>query len=244
MACAQSYCTEAARAAALASHSAASLAAAAGFREAARLLRSSEALARAATAALLALPRPEVRGPGPAVDGDATKAKKKRSQKKKGKKVAMEGVTDGSAVVLPRADGVPEAISTTTTSKTLSSAATEFVPGRAARVLVARNSRERSPYGARAPSSASPSSSTHHGPLSALAGTVTFAVGQAVALLGLASRADLLGKRGVVKFFDAASSRYAVCIDVTGEMVRVRAENLQASVIVLAAELPAALGTS
>ena len=64
MACAQSYCTEAARAAALASHSAASLAAAAGFREAARLLRSSEALARAATAALLALPRPEARGLG------------------------------------------------------------------------------------------------------------------------------------------------------------------------------------
>ena len=56
---AQSYCTEAARAAALASHSAASLADAAGLREAARLLRSSEALARAATAALLAAPRRE-----------------------------------------------------------------------------------------------------------------------------------------------------------------------------------------
>ena len=53
---AQSHCTEAARAAALASHSAASLAAATGFREAACLLRSWEALACAATTALLALP--------------------------------------------------------------------------------------------------------------------------------------------------------------------------------------------
>ena len=47
------HCLEASRATALAAHSAASLAAAAGLREAARLLRSSEALARAATAALL-----------------------------------------------------------------------------------------------------------------------------------------------------------------------------------------------
>ena len=39
--------------------------------------------------------------------------------------------------------------------------------------------------------------------------------------MGLASRADLLGKRGWVKFFHASSSRYAVCIDVSGEMVKV-----------------------
>ena len=90
VASAQSHCVEAARAAALALHSAASLAAAAGLREAARLLWSSEALARAATAALLALPLPiaGARGPGgalgspPAPDG-AGGTKKKRNHKKK-----------------------------------------------------------------------------------------------------------------------------------------------------------------
>ena len=76
---AQSHCTEAARAAALASHSAASLSAAAGFREAARLLRSSEALARAATAALLALPRSDTGAPTPGGDAPAGKKKKRRS---------------------------------------------------------------------------------------------------------------------------------------------------------------------
>ena len=50
---AQPHCLEAARAAALASHSAASMYAAAGRREAARLLLASEALARAATTILL-----------------------------------------------------------------------------------------------------------------------------------------------------------------------------------------------
>ena len=50
-----SCCLEASRAAALAAHSAAGLAAAAGLREPARLLRSCEALARAATAALLSM---------------------------------------------------------------------------------------------------------------------------------------------------------------------------------------------
>jgi hypothetical protein len=47
-----SHSLEAARAAALASHSAAGLASSAGLRTAARLLRSSEALARAAVAAI------------------------------------------------------------------------------------------------------------------------------------------------------------------------------------------------
>ena len=104
MACAQSYCTEAARAAALASHSAASLAAAAGFREAARLLRSSEALARAATAALLALPRPEARNPGSgngAEDGDVKVKKKRSNKKKKDMKAAMEGVIVGPELLPP-----------------------------------------------------------------------------------------------------------------------------------------------
>ena len=237
MACAQSYCTEAARAAALASHSAASLAAAAGFREAARLLRSSEALARAATAALLALPRPVARDPGSgngAVGGDVEMTKKKRSNKKqKGKKAAMEGVIVGPELP-PPAIGVPEAAPATASTVTLSPLAVDFVPGKATRVLVARTSRERSPRGAHAPASASPSASLSHVPASASAGTVAFAEGQAVLLVDLVSRSDLVGKRGVVKSFDSASSRYAVCIDASGETVRARVleGNLRTSIFV------------
>ena len=225
---AQSHCTEAARAASLASHSAASLAAAAGFREAARLLRSSEALARAATAVLLALPRPEAPGPGSgngAAASDVEVKKKKRSRKKKGKQVAME-VTPIGPELLPTASGVLEAAPTTALTSTLSCSAKEFVPGKAARVLVPRTSRERSPRGLRMQSSPSNSTSAHQGPASASARSGSFIEGQAVVLVGLSSREDLVGKCGVVKFFDSASSRYAVCIDVTGEMVRVRLENL------------------
>ena len=207
-----------------ASHSAASLAAAAGFREAARLFRSSEALARAATAALLAIPRLDVRVPGPGHGaGDIIMEKKKRAnKKKKGKQATMEEVFFGPELP-PPASGVPEvapAASTATVS-----------PGKAARVLVARNSRERSPHGARAaPSSASPSASSHHVPASVSTGTGKFAVGQAVALFGLVSRADLVGKCGVVKSFDSAATRYAVCIDVSSEMVKVLEMNLRPSI--------------
>ena len=220
MACAQSYCTEAARAAALASHSAASLAAAAGFREAARLLRSSEALARAATAALLALPRSEAPTSGSgnsAAGGDATEKKKKRRSNKKlrEKQVAMEGVIDGSERP-PPAEGVPEAAPAAVSASTLSRGAADFVPGMAARVVAPRISRECSPHGASASLTASPNS----GHAFASTDTGIFAVGQAVALVGLVSRADLVGKFGVVKFFDVATSRYAVCIDATGETVR------------------------
>lgn len=234
MACAQSYCTEAARATALASHSAASLAAAAGFREAARLLRSSEALARAATAALLALPRSVAPTPGSgngAAGGDVKeKAKRKRSNKKqKDKKAEMEGVIFGPELP-PPAVGVPEAVPAAAAASTLSPGAADFVPGKATRVLVPRTSRERSPHRARVQASASPSAPSTHVPASASAGAATFAEGQAVVLVGLVSRADLVGRCGVVKSFDSTSLRYAVCIDASSEMVRVLEGNLQASI--------------
>jgi len=242
---AQSYCTEAARAAALASHSAASLAAAAGFREAARLLRSSEALARAATASLLALPRVNGGGDRPPGGGDRplhvstsgdgggdrppVKAKRRNRKKKKGQQAAMEGVTVGPEVP-PPVDGVLE-IAQAVPARTLSPAAAEFVPGQATRVLAARPSRERSPRGARvAPASASPSASAQQVSTSVSPDTTTFTEGQAVVLVDLVSRADLVGKCGVVKSFDLASSRYAVCIDASGEIVKVLEVNLRPSV--------------
>ena len=114
---------------------------------------------------------------------------------------------------------------------TLSSTAGEFVPGKGARVLVARSSRERSPRGARvAPLSALPSASSQHVPASVSAGTAKFAVGQAVVLVDLVSRPDLVDKCDVVKSFD--SVHFAVCIDVSGEMVRVLEVNLRASIFV------------
>ena len=62
-------------------------------------------------------------------------------------------------------------------------------------------------------------------------GTTKFAVGQAVTLVDLVSRADLVGKCGVIKSFDSASTRYAVCIDVSGEMVKVLEANLRPRLI-------------
>ena len=93
------FSTEAARAAALATHSAASLAGAAGFREAARLLRASEALARAAVATLLAHHHPLHGHPQPPGNGDGkddTKKKTRRSRKKKSsKQIPMEDISFG-----------------------------------------------------------------------------------------------------------------------------------------------------
>ncbi len=86
-----SSCLEASRAAALAAHSAAGLAAAAGLREAARLLRSCEALARAATAALQSTTTSASPGPlgATAVAGQATHAPAARRRKRNKKSVLV-----------------------------------------------------------------------------------------------------------------------------------------------------------
>jgi hypothetical protein len=210
---------EAARAAALASHSAAGLCAAAGSREAARLLRSSEALARAATAALLALPSLAARIPGSA-EVDAEKQEKKKSRRKKKSKQTAKVSENKDAEVLPMANGIQEAV-----EATLAQAPAPV------RVLAARSSRERSPRGFRkAPAAAPPSSSTSQVPVPAPVGADAFAVGQAVILVGLVSRADLLGKRAVIKSYDATSKRFAVLVDATNESVRVLGANLKASI--------------
>jgi hypothetical protein len=228
---AQSYCTEAACAAALASHSAASLAAAAGFREAARLLRASEALARAATAALPAPSHLDVGGPG-AGDGATVhdaQLKKRRSRKKKVKPSATVDVNEG-AEVPPPADGVPEA-TLVAPALAMSPDAVVFVPSTAARVLAKHSSRERSPRGIRsvpAPASPSPTTSGVTSPLSI--GTGTFTKGMAVVLVDLVSRPDLAGMSGVVKAFDPTSLRHTVIVDATGESVRALGKNIKASI--------------
>ena len=156
--------------------------------------------------------------------------KKRTTKKKKGRQATMEDVPFGPGLP-PPASGVLEVAPAASTA-TLSPTATEFVPGRAARVLVARTSRERSPHGARSAfSSASLSASSSHVSASVSTGTTKFAVGQAVALVDLVSRADLVGKCGVITSFDSASTRYAVCIDVSGEMVKVLEANLRPRLI-------------
>ncbi len=51
---------------------------------------------------------------------------------------------------------------------------------------------------------------------------------QAVLFVGLVSRTDLLGKRGVIKSYDATSHRYAVLVDATNESFRVLGTNMKA----------------
>lgn len=235
MACAQSYCTEAARAAALASHSAASLAAAAGFREAARLLRSSEALARAATAALLAvpshprqLPHADVPVAAAAVDAgaeDAVKSKKRRSKKKKkdASKKQSENMAVDTLQLAKEVPGAPLAAPLQPAPSTPSACTLAVQPVPPGRSLKLRTSRERSPH--RASSSLSLSS-----PPSSTPPTLGFAVGQSVLLFDLVSRADLNGKIGSVRSFDASDSRYAIDVVGSSVPVRVRAQNIRNSI--------------
>ena len=185
------------------------------------------------TAALQAVPLPGVDGSDPPAGGDGvvTQRKKKRSKKKKSSGTAMDGAGSG-AEAIPATDGV-DMVDVVSSSSTLRPAAAEFVPGGGVRVLQARPSRERSPRGtSTAPPSAVDSSSIQRGSDPGSTGTGIFTVGQAVVLVDLVSRADLVGKRGVVKSFDATSQRYAVRIDVTGDNVKVLAANLQQSIFV------------
>ena len=105
------YCIEAARAAALASHSAASLCAAAGLRKAARLLRAPEALARAATASLLSpTARSEEVAPTTASAAKRRQRRRKKSMKQSTNESVMLDVPDlPAALSLAGAKLVPAA---------------------------------------------------------------------------------------------------------------------------------------
>ena len=60
-------------------------------------------------------------------------------------------------------------------------------------------------------------------------------VGSAVIFCDLVSRVELVGMVGTVLSFDAASLRYAVKVDSTGECVRVLMKNLKPSLFVASA---------
>jgi hypothetical protein len=237
-----SHSLESARAAALASHSAAGLASSAGLRAAARLLRSSEALARSAVAAILdaasrgdgaphahgrgaaprvgAPPRAHGHGSAPQCAPGASPASQPRRRRRKKKIVEIDLNVDDGPEVIPLGPSVGAVPS-------LSADASVFVPAaRPPRVLVARHSRERTPPPR---ASSAPSSSSARPSSASVADLLDFAVGSAVVFTGLVSRADLVGVAGKVLSFDGAASRYAVMVDVTGESVKVLARNLTAS---------------
>jgi hypothetical protein len=223
-----SACLEASRATALAAHSAASLAAAAGLREAARLLRSCEALARAATAALQSSTPPAV--PAASAAPAAEQPKKKKNKKKKGA-VSLPG----AMVDFVAEEVVPAAAEPSTVAFQLSPHAPAFAPGAAitsGRVLEKKSSRERSPRRAASPGLSSASTSSFSA--TTLAGHATggdgFSVGQAALLSDLVSRPDLSGSSVTLRSFDGVSSRWAVSLDTTGESIRVKAHNLKPSI--------------
>jgi hypothetical protein len=234
-----SSCLEASRATALAAHSTAGLAAAAGLREAARLLRSCEALARAATAALQSCPTsasPVRPGAAPAdvPAAPAALAAGRQKKKKKKKKAGINSenmVVDGNAAGgVPAAGLAPAAVATQ-----MSPHAPTFAPGAAAasaRELEKKPSRERSP---RRDASPMPPSSSLPSPSSAISlalgvGVDGFSVGQAAVLTGLVSRPELSGCLVTLRSFDAASSRWAASLDTTGESIRVKTDNLRPSI--------------
>ena len=247
-----SSCLEASRATALAAHSAAGLAAAAGLREAARLLRSCEALARAATAALLSVPSSAslvhqvagaTVGQATVVSADAPAAqgagRRKKKKKKKNGNVSEDMVVDGNLVAVGGSAAVQ---APAVAAFQMSPHVPAFVPGAAAasaRVLEKKPSRERSPR--REASPAPPSSSLASPPslsVPADAGKGGFSEGQAALLYGLVSRTELDGCRVTLRSFDAASSRWAVALDTSGESIRVKAYNLRPSIF-----MPGAFGT-
>ena len=237
-----SSCLEASRATALAAHSAAGLAAAAGLREPARLLRSCEALARAATAALLSTGKGASdvhRGTRLAADqsagtgalgqaavfsadasGSAASASAAKRKKKKKKKC---GVSSEHMVI--DADRIAGGVSV------VAAVPAVVAP---ARVLEKKPSRERSPRrgGSQTPlssSSASPSSATSP---AVLADKGAFFIGQAAVLEGLVSRPELSGSRVTLRSWDGVSSRWAVTLDSTAESIRVKAQSLKPSAFV------------
>ena len=235
---------EACRAAALAAHSAAGLATAFRERQVARMLRSAEALARAAAAAVSRPPGkvtpaqagvPARGASGPRSSGapgpehpaasDATSARPRRRRRKKNSKVnktehLMVDVGGDSVVAM----GVVDAPA--------SSPAGAHAATRPPRVLEKKSSRERSPRRA-VRALADPQrdqivvGDSGAAATAAPVASPSFATKQAVVIGELTSRPELSGCRAEVVSYDVPSGRYAVRLESTGEAIRVKGCNLR-----------------
>jgi hypothetical protein len=218
------HVVEAARAAALAAHCAAGLAAAAGLQPAARLLRAAEALSRSAVASLTGpSPAPAaVASPIGSLAVPSARARRRRNNKKK-KEESSESAMPMDLALAPAAmDGISKAACAAPPS-VFSADAPEFVPGKT-RTLKAQTSRERSPRRCLSPHAAS-SASALDGKVPGFVGPGGFTVGHTVLLKGLVSRPELSGSVSILSF-DAVAERYAVKVDATGEFMKVKEVNL------------------
>ena len=220
------HVVEAARAAALAAHCAAGLAASAGLRPAARLLRTAEALSRSAVAALTC-PSPSLPA---AVAGSAgspavpsARARRRRNKKQK-EEMSASAVPMDVAQSPAAVDGASK-VALAAPPPVLSAVASAFVPGKE-RTLKAQTSRERSPRRCSPPPSAS-SASALVGTVSGSASIGLFTVGQTAMLGGLESRPELTGSVSILSY-DSVAGRYAVTVDATGEKIKVKEANLHA----------------
>ena len=240
---------EACRAMTLAAHSAAGIASAARERHVARLLRSAEALARAAVAAVPGLSGKvspvQVDGPSRAASGRrgdvspvpgqsaasaVPKARPRRRRRKKNNKenqtVSMKVDIDDDNVEALGGGGAP--------ASAPAGAPTTASPSQ---VLAKQSSRERSPRRAVLAlddpqrnqsvvddgSAAAPSAA-------AIVASPSFAPNQDVIIGNLASRPDLSGCRAVVVSYDTKSDRYAIRLESTGDAIRVKGCNLRPSI--------------
>ena len=231
-------CREAARAASLAAHSAAGLASAAKFQLAARLLRSSEAMARAAVAALVDGNENRKEGdkfkassaqsssatvPGAQASSPVVAGKKKhrrRAGKNKGKDIPMYGapmrLDVGDSAVLAISDGVSGVCISAPASAATPTEVVASPIDLPVRVLGPKSSRERSPRRPSPPRTATGAT------------TGFFKVGDHIILIGLQSRPDLAGPATVCDY-DSSAQRYGVKFDATGETIRVKDTNMKAS---------------
>ena len=221
-----SHSLEAARSAALASHSAAGLASSAGLREAARLLRSkrsrelqwrqSRKLLCGATILLVLMK--VVLLVHVAIEVLVHLGMEHRSAPSAPRRPRGLGV-GAARRRLPRRSGTWRSRPRVCRRRPSMLQNPRFAPAALPpRVLAAGHSRERTPPRvSSAPSRTAASSTASIGP-----DLRRFPVGSAVVFTGLVSRAELDGCAGTVLSFDEPSSRIAVKVDHTGESVRVQ----------------------
>ena len=186
-------------------------------KEAARMLRTAEGLARSAVARLEFLAREatikkqqqekEVKTGKDAAMADATAGASARPRRR-GRRSQRASVSTAAPAAMPLADAA---------SPPLAAAAQGCAPRR---TLKPQSSRERSPRREASPSRASSIAATQPG----LGGLV---VGQPVVLSGLTSRSDLHGSLGTVMSFDVAAGRVAVKVSASGECIKVKPCNLE-----------------
>ena len=199
-------------------------------KEAARMLRTAEGLARSATARLEFLGREE-----------ALKKKEQEKQKKKDTDDSMAGAT-AAASARPRRRGrrSRKAASPPVASEPLPPAAVgpllAGVSGATAscRVLKQQRSRERSPRRGASLTTTSSAAVSHPGPEGggegAGPGLGGFLVGQTVSFLALSSRPDLNNMLGTVMSVDVDAGRVAVKVDDSNESIKVKPCNLKLTI--------------